>query len=318
MKNYIKVLNGGNTSTIQDKGRYGFQDKGIPPSGVVNLKNYIIANKLVGNKILKEVIEIFFNGPTLEINCDKVSIALVASSDSYIEFKNKNIKIQSFRSFNFSRGDIIRIHLDKNCLIGTLAISANIKSDIFLGSKSTNPNIGIGGIKGDYLMDGSKLYLENLNITKEKYLKYENIHNNHIEKINVLPNFHENLFDISLIDKFYSNKWIVSRDINRMGIRLDGKNYKYKLKNEILSDGNITGSIQMPNSGFPIILLPDRGTTGGYPKIASIILSDLYKLSYLYPGRKITFKKVNYEYAIEEFNKEKIHLNKLFDIIRVL
>ena len=72
MQNYIKVLKGGNTSSIQDKGRYGYQDKGIPPSGVVNLKNYIIANNLVGNKILTEVIEIFFNGPTLEINIDKI------------------------------------------------------------------------------------------------------------------------------------------------------------------------------------------------------------------------------------------------------
>ena len=318
MQNYIKVLKGGNTSSIQDKGRYGYQDKGIPPSGVVNLKNYIIANNLVGNKILSEVIEIFFNGPTLEINIDKISIALIGSLDSFIEIKNKNIKIFSGRSFNFIRGDIIHIHLSKDCLIGTLAISGNIKSDVFLGSKSTNPNIGVGGINGEFLKDGSKLFIDNISISKEKYIQSDYIIPNEIENINVLPNAHENLFDISLIDFFYSNSWTVSRNINRMGIILDGNSYEYNLNKKLLSDGNITGSIQMPSNGNPIILLPDRGTTGGYPKIASIISSDLYKLSYLKPGRKISFKKVNYEYAIKELKKEKIHLNKLLDNIREL
>ena len=92
--NSIIVLSGGHTTSLQDIGRYGYQDKGIPPSGIINSNEMFIANKLVGNKLDTEVLEIFFNGPSVEINSDYILMALVGSRWSYLNITNKNKMIR--------------------------------------------------------------------------------------------------------------------------------------------------------------------------------------------------------------------------------
>ena len=294
---YLKVLSGGQTTSLQDFGRYGHQDKGVPPSGVINFQNMILANKLVGNDAKDAVLETFISGPIIEVNANEALIALVGGNHSYLEIINKNLKIRSGRSIQLKRGDRIKIILGKDNLISTLAIYGGFKVKDVLGSKSTNPSVKMGGFNGGFLTDNLNLPL-NLNDYEGQdriVLKYEPI--KEIAHLRVILGPHLDKFTQNVIEKFLATSWKVTKDINRMGIKLSGDEIDTTSGRDMLSDGNQIGSIQVTLKGEPIILLPDRGTIGGYPKIATIISSDFGLISNLKVGQNLNFKKVSIEDA---------------------
>ena len=316
-KNSILVLSGGQTTSLQDRGRYGYQDKGIPPSGIINSNEMRIANKLVGNKEETEVLEIFFNGPTIEINSDYLAIALVSCRWSYLNILNKNKMIRSGRSVILERGDKVKIILSKSSIVSILAVSGGFDIFDFMNSKSTNPITSLGGFEGGFLKDNMLLKLKRS--FKKSELKTKILtHSFCMEKVNFLRIIlgpHKEYFLESIIKKFLSTKWIITKDINRMGIRLEGEGLGLNIAKDILSDGNQNGSIQIAHNGKPIILLPDRGTTGGYPKIATIISADFHLLSKLQIGQRLSFKETslyNADLALRK-NDNKL-LKSLFSI----
>jgi antagonist of KipI len=151
----------------------------------------------------------------------------------------------------------------------------------------------MGGFNGGFLEDDMLLYLnDNLSDAEEKIIPNFSSPQT-IKKLRVILGPHENKFEKSQIDKFLSTNWEVTKDINRMGIKLNGDEIKSIAGRDMLSDGNQIGSIQITLKGEPIILLPDRGTIGGYPKIATIISADLDQISNLKISEKIYFESID-------------------------
>ena len=318
-KNGLIILKGGQSTSIQDFGRFGHQDKGIPPSGVINKNNMKIANALVGNPSNTEVLEIFFSGPVIKINTKSVLIALVGGKNALIEILNTNQFVKPGRSIVLNKNDVIRIHIDKESIISTLAIAGGFKITPFLNSKSTSPNIGLGGLNGEYFKDNTLLPLNFDNIRKQFERILINTHpESSVKLFRVILGPHDERFSKEMIEKFLSIEWKVSSDINRMGIRLDGENILSKARKSLLSDGNQNGSIQITQNGKPIILLPDRGTTGGYPKIATIISPDFDQLSNIRVGQKISFRKINIQQAYKAIKIQNKKLLNLMSKIRII
>jgi len=246
-------------------------------------------------------------------------IAMIGGKNSSVEILNKNQHVKSGRSVLLKKNDVIKIHLDKESIISTLSVSGGFKVSPFLNSKSTSPNIGLGGLNGDYFKDNTILPLNvDENEKKIERILIANQPSSSKKSFRVILGPHDKRFSNEMVDKFLSSKWKVSSDINRMGIRLDGEKILCKNNNNMLSDGNQNGSIQITQGGKPIILLPDRGTTGGYPKIATIISPDFQQLSNISVGEEISFKKINLEQAnavIKNHNKKLLNLISKITII---
>ena len=290
---FLRVLSGGQTTSLQDLGRIGFQDKGVPPSGVISKKNMKLANKLVGNNECEAVLESFISGPTFEMKGLKALVSIIGGKSTSLEIINRNIKVRPGRSIEIVQNDLVKINNGNDNLISTFSISGGFKAPKILGSKSTNPSVKMGGFNGGFLEDDMLLYLnDNLSYAEEKIIPNFSSPQT-IKKLRVILGPHENKFDKSQIDKFLSTNWEVTKDINRMGIKLSGDEIKSSAGRDMLSDGNQIGSIQITLKGEPIILLPDRGTIGGYPKIATIISSDLDQISNLKISEKIYFESID-------------------------
>ena len=158
---FLRVVSGGQSTSLQDRGRFGFQDKGVPPSGVLNQNAMKIVNKLVGNNIEEAVLEIFLSGPILEVNAKNALVSLIGSNSSSIEIINRNVKIRPGRSIKVFEKDIIKINSGNENLISLFSISGGFNVTKVLGSKSTNPSVIMGGFKGGFLEDNMHLPLNN-------------------------------------------------------------------------------------------------------------------------------------------------------------
>ncbi len=306
----IDVINGGILTTIQDSGRYGYQELGIPTSGVMDDYNYRLANILVGNKLDEAVFEMTFFGPTLKFN-ENLIIAITGS--------NMNPKINGelapmYETIKVKKGDTIQFGKVNEGIRSYLAFGGSIDVPIVNGSKSTHIKTKMGGIEGRALKAKDEI-----NIKKSKEETMRKIPEKYIPKIS-----HCNILKIVLgpQDDFFTEKGIhdlfrsggyqVTKDFDRMGIRLKGTAIEHKETADIISDGTTFGSIQVPANGQPIILVADRQTTGGYTKIGNVITADLHKLAQMTFLDKVLFQEIK----IEEAQKLAIDYKNKFDLIK--
>lgn len=306
----IDVINGGILTTIQDSGRYGYQELGIPTSGVMDDYNYRLANILVGNKLDEAVFEMTFFGPTLKFN-ENLIIAITGS--------NMNPKINGelapmYETIKVKKGDNLQFGKVNEGIRSYLAFGGSIDVPVVNGSKSTHIKTKMGGIEGRALKAKDEI-----NIKKSKEETMRKIPEKYIPKIS-----HCNILRIVLgpQDDFFSEKGIhdlfrsggyqVTKDFDRMGIRLKGTAIEHKETADIISDGTTFGSIQVPANGQPIILVADRQTTGGYTKIGNVITADLHKLAQMTFLDKVLFQEIK----IEEAQKLAIDYKNKFDLIK--
>ena len=306
----IDVINGGILTTIQDSGRYGYQELGIPTSGVMDDYNYRLANILVGNKLDEAVFEMTFFGPTLKFN-ENLIIAITGS--------NMNPKINGelapmYETIKVKKGDTLQFGKVNEGIRSYLAFGGSIDVPVVNGSKSTHIKTKMGGIEGRALKAKDEI-----NIKKSKEETMRKIPEKYIPKIS-----HCNILRIVLgpQDDFFSEKGIhdlfrsggyqVTKDFDRMGIRLKGTAIEHKETADIISDGTTFGSIQVPANGQPIILVADRQTTGGYTKIGNVITADLHKLAQMTFLDKVLFQEIK----IEEAQKLAIDYKHKFDLIK--
>ena len=311
----IKVHKPGLCTTVQDVGRIGYQQFGIPVSGVMDEFAFTVANYLVESDKNNAVLEIPFLGPTLEFDFD-VTIA-ITGADIQPKINNQNIKMwQSMESkhFTIKKGDILSFGSLKTGIRAYLAFSAEIDVPVVMGSKSTLLKSKLGGFEGRQLKIGDIINFKNVKVVSKKNIldkKYipEYKHN---QSIRIILGPQDNYFDENSIKTMLENKYQVTKDADRMGMRLSGEFIKHKDKADIISDAAVFGSIQVPGNGQPIILLADRQTTGGYTKIATVIKADLPKLAQMVPNDTIEFSLVN----IEEAQKEYIEFYNILDEIK--
>ena len=291
IKNYFKVLRAGINTTFQDLGRKNLYHIGIPFSGAMDKRNFLIANKLVGNDYNLPVIEFAYQGPQLKYFGDKINISITGDVKFTLKKSSNVINGTCYKSFTLENEDEIDILSTNKTVYGYLAISGEVHVKYQWSSCSTNTKANIGANDGKKLELNQKINIskinENLNHKSLKYI------NTKIENIRVLKATNFDYFSQKGKDTFFEKDFKVSKLSDRMGMRLEGPKIENVVDTNIKSEGLIKGVIQVPADGNPIIMLSDHGTIGGYPKIGVVISADYDKLVQLPPGSKIRFKEVN-------------------------
>jgi len=288
--NYFKVIRPGINSTFQDKGRANLYHLGIPFSGAMDNRNYLLANKLVQNDLNNPVIEFAYQGPHLKYVGEKINIAITGNVSFKIKSKNSEIDGNCYETYEINNEDEIDILSTNKSVYGYLSLSGKLDVNYQWGSCSTNTKSNIGANNGKKLQDKQSIKIYKIN--KDLKKKRINYLNSKIEKIRVVKGTNFNFFSETAINDFFKKEFRISKLSDRMGMRLEGPQLENINNTNIKSEGLIKGVIQVPGDGNPIIMLSDHGTIGGYPKIAVIISADYDRLVQLPSGTKVKFQQV--------------------------
>jgi len=289
-KSYFEVIRPGTNTTFQDLGRKNLFHIGIPFSGAMDNRNFILANAIAGNKENAPVIEFAYQGPLLKLKGDKINFTISGNVNFNILKKKEKIEGTCYKNYILEDGDELDILSTNKSVYGYLAISGNFDVQFQWNSCSTNTKANIGAndgkkIEKDQLINILDTHSEN----SKRKLEYIN---SKIENIRVIKGTNFNYFSEESKKNFYDKEFTVTKLSDRMGMRLEGFNIKNDVDTNIKSEGIIKGVIQVPADGNPIIMLSDHGTIGGYPKIGVVISADYDKLVQLPPGSKIKFKEI--------------------------
>ena len=312
--NYFEIIRAGINTTFQDKGRNHLFHIGIPFSGAMDNRNFLLANKLVGNKLDLPIIEFAYQGPLLKFYGDKISIAI--TGDVVFKLKKKDIEIDGncYESYQLEHGDEIDILSTNKSVYGYLAISGEFDVKFQWGSCSTNTKANIGGNNGKKLDNGQKINISKINLDQGK--KKLNYFNSRIENIRAIKATNFNYFSEESKKEFFGKEFTVSKLSDRMGMRLEGQKIENIVNTNIKSEGLLKGVVQVPPDGNPIIMLSDHGTIGGYPKIGVVASVDYDRLVQISPGSKIKFKEIKLSDAETLFKLYEIETQNLISQIR--
>jgi allophanate hydrolase subunit 2 len=167
-KNYFEIIRAGINSTFQDQGRNNLYHIGIPFSGAMDNRNFLLANKLVGNKLDSPVIEFAYQGPLLKFNGNKISV--VITGDVIFKLKKNNIEINGncYETYQLDNGDEINILSTNKSVYGYLAVNGKFDIKFQWGSCSVNTKAKIGSNGGEKLSNGKKINISNINTNHEK------------------------------------------------------------------------------------------------------------------------------------------------------
>ena len=311
--NYFDIIRAGVNTTFQDKGRNNLYHIGIPFSGSMDNRNYLLANKLVGNKLDLPVIEFAYQGPLLKYSGDKINIAI--TGDVIFEIRKKDNKIvgNCYESYQLENGDEIDILSTNKSVYGYFAVSGEFNLKLQWGSCSINTKANIGSNEGKKLDEGQKINISKLNLNQEK--KKINYFNSKVENIRVIKGTNFNYFSEEGIKNFFEKEFTVSKLSDRMGMRLEGPKIENIVSPNIKSEGLLKGVIQVPPDGNPIIMLSDHGTIGGYPKIGVVVSADYDRLVQISSGSKIKFKEIELSDAVTLFKLYEMETQNLISQI---
>lgn len=305
----IEIISAGMLSTVQDLGRFKVMKNGFTQSGVMDAYSTKIANKLCKNDINAPVIEMTMLGITAKFKGEHI----FAISGGIFDVSLNNKPVRTNKAYIAKDGDILSIKGAKQGLRCYLAVAGGFDVPLFMGSASTNLKINVGGFNGRKLKAGDILKIGKADKIKniEKRELPENTYNNPV-RVRVVLGPQDDMFSENDLMLFSKQQYTVTSDLDRMGIRLWGIALRGKEKLEIISDAITFGSIQITNSGMPIILMADHQTTGGYAKIATVISADLPKLAQVKPNDKISFEIIDIDTAEKIAIKQKKFIDKLF------
>ena len=314
-KAYFEIIRPGIHSTLQDLGRSNQYHIGIPFSGSMDKRNYLISNKLLGNKLNEPSLEFAYQGPLIKLHSGKVSGTITGNVTFNIIRKNSKIdEGVCYQTFTLNDGDKLDIISTNRSVYGYFSIKNGFTGEYIWESCSVNTKAKIGSNNGEKYQNNQKIYI-NKNESLSEYKKINHL-NSKIEYIRVLKGTNFSFFSEKAKKIFFSNEFIVSKLTDRMGMRLEGPKIENLVETNIRSEGLIKGVIQVTADGNPIIMLSDHGTIGGYPKIAVVISSDYDRLTQLTPGSKIKFKSVELDEAENLYKLYEIETKNILNQIR--
>ena len=292
----LELINNPFFVTLQDKGRFSYAHLGVTNSGVMDEYAYFIANKLLKNSLDTNVLEIGCSNVLFKVN-KNTTLAITGAS---CEFFINNDRKELWQNYEVKKNDIIKIGkiLSGNWIYLSVCGGFFIKKEF--GSNSTTIKENLGGLDGSRLKIGDILPFNKSRKIDKTFLKKEFIPKYEDELIlRVLLCYQNENFSKEEIEKFFSSTYILTKDFNRMACKLEGKSINCTL-NGIISEAIAFGAIQIPQNGQPIILLKERQTLGGYPKIGTVLNIDCFKLAQAKRGTKIRFQEISYENTLEK------------------
>ena len=289
--NFFEIKRAGINTTFQDKGRENLYHIGIPFSGVMDNRNFLLANKLVGNKENLPVLEFAYQGPLIKFNGNKITIAITGDVIFKLKKENKEIEGKCYESYQLENGDEIDILSTNKSVYGYLAISGEFDLKFQWQSCSVNTKANIGSNDGKKLANGQRINISTINFNQNN--NKINYLNSKVENIRVIKGTNFDYFSKEGKKNFFEKSFIVSKLSDRMGMRLEGPKIENIVNTNIKSEGLLKGVIQVPGDGNPIIMLSDHGTIGGYPKIGVVASVDYDRLVQISPGSKIKFNEID-------------------------
>jgi biotin-dependent carboxylase-like uncharacterized protein len=284
-------------TTVQDLGRLGYQALGVPVSGALDSVALRLGNALVGNPRGAAALEILGGGPTLEVLAETVRVA-IAGFGATLAFDDGARVVPAWHSIVVPRSRSFRILVGREAVCAYLAVEGGIAVAQVLGSAATYVRAGLGGFHGRPLKSGDIVRLAQDRASERAEQRLARPPSNLSEaQIRVVLGPQHDHFTDAAVAALFAAEFRVSKDADRMGMRLDGPKLGHRRGWDIVSDAIATGAIQVPGSGQPILLLADHQTTGGYPKIATVISADLPAVGRRRPGDAIRFAAVTLEEA---------------------
>ena len=313
----LKVLAPGLHTTVQDLGRAGYQAIGVPVSGALDAVSLRLANALSGNLPGAPALEVLISGPVFEVVADTVRVALAGPGASLAIGSQRSFaspdavspspawargvekaRIDTGQSVTLSRGEVIEVVAGRQSACCYLGVEGGIAVPLVLGSASTYVRAAIGGLDGRALRDGDFVPLGMARASDRPELRLSSpVSAAGDQLIRVVLGPQQEYFTEQAVTALLDNEFRISQSADRMGMRLDGPLLQHRRGWDIVSDAIMTGAIQVPGSGQPILLLADHQTTGGYPKIATVISADLPVVGRRRPGDPLRFAEVTVETA---------------------
>jgi antagonist of KipI len=307
----IEVVDGGMLTTVQDLGRYGYQRYGVPTSGALDLFSLRAANRLVGNADDAAGIEMMLVGPRLRF----LVPATIALTGANLDARVDGRRVDRWQSVVVEAGATLSFIGPEDGIRAYLAVAGGIDVPVVLGSRSTYVRSKLGGVEGRALRAGDVLQVCGerpvllggaLRLAESSRPSY-----GHAHVVRVVLGPQDDRFTARGIDTFLSSTYTVAPQSDRMGYRLSGPVIEHLRGPDIVSDGTPFGAVQVAGDGVPIVLLADRGTAGGYTKIATVIGPDIPLVAQAAPGDEVRFTRVDLETAYAAVREQEEQLGSI-------
>jgi antagonist of KipI len=293
----VRVIKPGMLTTVQDRGRWGYQSRGVPVAGPMDPVSHRVANALVGNDPGAATLEITLLGPELEFTGERTA----ASAGAEFELTVDGRAVPSHAAFVVPAGARLHFGRRRTGARAYLAVAGGIAVPPVLGSRATHVISGMGGLDGRPLRAGDRLPLgaataraASLAAVRAPLFPLPQGQ----ARLRILPGPQDDRFVPGALDALCAQPYTVAGNSDRMGFRLQGPTLVHQGGADIISDATPLGTLQVPASGQPILLMADRQTTGGYPKIATVIAADLPLAGQLAPADAVTFARCSMREAL--------------------
>ena len=299
-------------TTVQDKGRFGYQWSGLSPAGAMDLHSMRLANLLVGNEMDEAALEITIIGPTLEFHTDTVIAIAGADLSPVLD----GVPLPTYQAVPVHSGAILSFGARRSGCRCYLAVAGGLDIPLILGSRSTLLRNAVGGVhaEGRMLKAGDQIgfrnpphFLKNIAL---RQIAPEPIDSD-TAVLRIIPGPQDYCFTEKGIDTFFKSSYTVTGLCNRQGYRLEGAAIEHFGNGNIVSDGIAMGAIQVPPNGQPIIMMSERQSTGGYPKIGTVITRDLPRVAQCFSGSHLYFTPTSIEEAQSLLREEMLFFLRL-------
>lgn len=309
----IEIMRCGPLTSVQDTGRFGYRHMGVGQAGARDTLAAQQANLLLGNQPEAAVLE--FNFAPLRLRFTEPTCGVLTGTDYGTRLVSDNGTVLAERMmpghvYAFPEGS--ELHASNPPapgLFACLAIAGGIEVPLVMGSRSTDLASGFGGFQGRTLHTGDRLPTGETAATGIAEHGVRAL--NPTGVLRAIPGPEYTQFRPQARADLWQYTWRISPDSNRMGVRLIGDMLIREQNIELTSSAVLPGVVQVPGDGQPIILGPDAQTTGGYPRIASVIRADLWQLAYLKPGDYIRIDQVDIDHALRLNTELDRHLKQL-------
>ncbi len=329
--NRIHIIRSGLCSTVQDEGRADFRHIGVPLGGAMDSSAHELANRLVGNPVDVATIEMTLTGDEIEFLHDTLIAITGADMEPVLhDSSDRSQPVAQHCPILIPAGSRIRFQAARRGCRGYLAMAGGIDVPLVMGSRSTALRAGFGGHCGRMLAAGDDLAIgvpSQTSVRKFEWLSAQwsdtrrpvqprwfvrpiDLPNPDTATLRIVAGTHTAWLSSCGLERLLGSPFRVSSQSDRMGYRLTDQRLELEQREELLSEGVIPGTIQLPPDGNPILLMADCAPTGGYPRIGHVIAADLGIAAQLRPGQLVRFDLVLLNQAQTAFRQQRLSLTK--------